>query len=319
MTLVNWKTPLAANEVAGSRGGKVTGVQGDESVTWLMRTNSAFETMATLFAYGVLPAYLSPHPQAPYATLREFSYKPVTETNSGVGAYDVTANYSSAPLSQDDRDKAILNPTERPAKITVKANKVMEAYDRDRDGKAITNAAGDPFDPPLERAVPRWVFSVVKNVAEVPLWFLEYEETVNAADFDIKGVTVTKGCAKLSGITISDEMVENGFDFLQLAFEVEVKAAPPGTNVRKGWEPTDTYTPDGWTTILLNQGLRQRVPGGGSGTYEIENMTDKNGDQLTAPGLLDENGEQITNPYETAIFLAWETLNEKDFSVLPVT
>jgi hypothetical protein len=319
MTLVNWKTPLAANEVPGSRGGSVTGVQGDETVVWLMKTDSAFETMATLIAYGVLPAYLAPHPQAPYATLRELSHKPAAKTNVDVGAYHVTAKYSSAPLSQDDRDKAIQDPTARPAKITVKPKQVMESYNKDVDGYFICNAAGDEADPPLERPVTRWVFAVVKNVPSVPLWFLDYEESTNDADFDIKGVTVLKGCGKLSGINISDDMVENGVNFLQVSFEIEVKAPPTGINVIDGREPSEetAYTPEGWTTLLLNQGLRERDP---DDPIAVTNMTDSNGDQLTAPTLLDSDGSKLANPNAaSAVYLAWRTLPSKDFSVIPVT
>ncbi len=319
MSLVDWKSPLAANEIPGQRSGGITGVQGDETVVWLMQTTSAFETMASLFAYGVLPAYLSPHPQAPYATLRELTYKPAAPTNVGHGAFHVTGKYSSAPLSQDDRDKAIQDPTARPAKITVKSSKVMEAYNKDVDGYFICNAAGDEADPPLERPVSRWVFSVVKNVPSVPVWFLEYEEATNDADFTIKGVNVLKGCAKLSGITISDDMTENGVSFLQLAFEVEVRAAPTGINVIDGRTPADktAFTPEGWTTLLLNQGLRERDP---DSPIAVTNMTDANGDQLTAPTLLEADGTKMANPdSSSAIYLAWRTLPEKDFSVLPVT
>lgn len=311
-------TLISIAEKGGTRIGAVTGSEASESLSWLVKTDSARESMATLYAYGGLPAYLTPHPQNPFATLRKLSYRPVEETADGVGAYLVTGEYSSAPLSQDDRDKAIPNPLDRPAKITVKSKPVMEAYDKDIEGNAIVNTAGDPPDPPLERPVPRWVFTVTKNVASVPLWFLDYEETVNDADFEIKGVTVLEGCAKLSGITISEDMKENNVDFLQLGFEIEVKKAPPSTNVREGKEPENTFEPKGWTTVLLNQGLREKIDEG-SGVFSIVNMTDSNGDQLTAPSLLDEDGAKITNPYETAIFLAWETLESKDFSVLPVT
>lgn len=317
MSLVDWKTPLAANEVPGTRSGRITGVEGTESITWLMQTDSAFESMASLLAYGVLPAYLTPHDQAQYATLREYSYKPVAPTNTGVGAFHITGQYSSAPLSQDDRDKAIQDPTARPAKITVKAKQVMEAYNKDIDGYFMCNTAGDESDPPQERVVTRWVFSVVKNVPSVPLWFLEYEEATNDADFDIKGVTVLKGCAKLSGITISDDMTENGVDFLQLAFEIEVKAAPTGINVKDGRDPETDFTPEGWTTLILNAGLRERDA---TDPFTITNMTDSNGDQLTSPTLLETDGTKMANPdASSAIYLAWRTLPAKDFSVLPVT
>lgn len=317
MSLVDWKTPLAANELPGSRTGSVTGVQGDETVAWLMKTDSAFETMASLLAYGVLPAYLTPHPQAPYATLREYSYKTAEKTNTNVGAFHVTAKYSSAPLSQDDRYKAIQDPTARPAKITVKAKQVMEAYNKDIDGYFMCNAAGDESDPPQERVVTRWVFSVVKNVPSVPLWFLDYEEATNDADFDIKGVTVLKGCAKLSGISISDDMTENGVSFSQLAFEIEVKAAPTGINVKDGRDPETDFTPEGWTTLILNEGLRERDA---TNPLAITNMTDSNGDQLTSPTLLETDGTKMANPdSSSAIYLAWRTLPAKDFSVLPVT
>ena len=317
MSLVEWKSSLAANELPGHRAGSVANGVIEETVVWLMQTNSAFESMATLIAYGVLPEYLDPHPQSPAATLRKLTYKTAAPTNTAKGAFHVTANYSSAPLSQDDRDKAIQDPTARPAKIAVKAKQVMESYNKDIDGYFICNAAGDESDPPLERPVTRWVFSVMKNVAVIPAWFLDYEEAVNDADFEIKGVIVTKGCAKLSGITISDDMVENDITFMQLAFEVEVKAAPTGINVKDGRDPETDFTPEGWTTLLLNQGLRERDP---DSPIKVTNMTDYNGDQLTSPALLEADGSKMENPdSSSAIYLAWKTLNARDFSVLPVT
>lgn len=318
MSLVDWKTPLAANEVPGTRSGNLSGVEGAESVTWLMQTNSAFETMFTLEAYGVLPAYLSPHPQATYATRREITYKPAVATNAGVGAYHVTAKYSSAALSQTERDKQVLDPRDRPARIVVKSRKVMEAYDKDISGNPVVNAASDYFDPPPERPVTRYVFSVSKNVAVVPLWFLEYEEAVNNASFSIKGVTVGTGCAKLSDIAISDDMVENGFDFLQLSFEIEVRKAPSGGTFKDGsssTRPRPSYTPNGWTTVLLNQGLYQF-----DADDKLVRCTDENEANAVSPKLLDASGTQIANPAPAdAVFLCWENHALKDFSVLPLT
>lgn len=316
--ILDWKSPLAANEVPGTRGGFITGVEGEETVTWLVQTDSAFETMATIVAYGVLPPYLSPHPQAPYATLRRLTYKPAAPTNTAKGAFHVTGHYSSAQLTQTDRDKSVLDPKDRPARITVKSRKVMESYDKDISGNALVTAANDQFDPPPERPVTRWVFHVVKNVPSVPTWFLDYEESRNDADFSIKGVTVPKGCARLSDINISDDLVENGFTFLQLSFEIEVKAAPSGGNYKNGASgdsPRPDYTPEGWTSLFLNAGLYQINDDG-----DKVRCTDDNGDNAVSPKLLDESGKQIAAPTPgDAIFLCWETHPAKDFSVLPVT
>lgn len=318
-------TIISCQEKGGKRGGKATGTEVTEKITWLVKTTSAQESIYTLLAglSGIVPDYLGFHPQNPFATLRSYEYEAVDETAVGVGAYLLTGNFSSAPLSQEEEDKSIRNPLDRRARIKWSKVTVPFVVEKDIDGKAVVNAAGDPFDPPIERSSRRWVATVTKNVTEVPAWILDYnDEVVNDAEFEIDGITVQEQCAKLIDLAIGEWQTENGYAFRQIMLAMEFKAAPTGADFRDGASsdsPLPSYTPNGWTLVVLNQGLRERNSTG-EDTFEIVAMTDDNGDMLTSPALLNGAGGRNNSPYpDSAVFLCWEQFEAKDFSVLPLS
>lgn len=309
---------ISLSEIPMSRGGKATGAEMTEVRKFLVKCNSTDESIKTLAASGYLPAYLDEHPDNIFATCRELNI------DSQPGKYDfiVSANYSTAPITQDERDKEIENPLARPAKIRWQSKSVATYAHRDINGKAIVNSAGDYFDPPPERPERRVIAHVTKNLSVVPAWILTYEMAMNDGSFSLDGITVADRCARASNITVSEDMEENDIAFRQVSFEIEVKPTPAALNCRDGNNPANSYTPKGWTIVLADQGLREKVTDTVPDPDEVTvtNMTDDNGDPVTSPALLDGNGARLTNPNpDRAIYLCWENLEALDFGALPLT
>lgn len=110
------------------------------------------------------------HPRYPDSWCRFI--QPRTAGRKELGLWNVTCQYSNAPLSQREKEKiAIKNPLERP--INVRWTPIIDQVpaETDRDGKRYRNPAGDPYDPPIMHARSRVRLIFDKNFATVPEWY----------------------------------------------------------------------------------------------------------------------------------------------------
>lgn len=185
----------------------------------------------------------------------------------------VTCNYKSI-TSQEERDRMDKeDPLERKSNIFWKSREVMKCYraqiKRSDYYKAYTsaiestfvmrsatNSASDFFEPILEYQFTEWIAVFSKNVATIPDWFLTYQNAVNDADFtiDFYGVqkTIKKGCAKLGAISLPKAKKENGKEYVQLSFEINIKTPRA---LRAG----ESVAPEPWDDELVDMGMRRRV------------------------------------------------------------
>jgi hypothetical protein len=128
--------------------------------------------------------------------------------------------YSFAPdgANTTDRDSNLLkNPPKYQWSIGTKS----EPIDRDIDGNPITNSAGDPPDPPPQRAFPIF-YLTIKRYESAPFNFQDrgnYVGKVNKGDMTIQGVAIKEGQLFCSGIaptgeyTMQDKIIEVGYNF----------------------------------------------------------------------------------------------------------
>jgi len=240
----------------------------------------------------LLPQLYSPHPSWQALTARK-----VTASNQADSPhhYIVTVEYSSAPLDKEDKDKEDNpDPTTRPAVIKWNTVLYREAVEKDVDGDAILNSAGDYFDPPIERDRSNWTCNVRKNMANPPTWLLDYNNCpINSSSFTVDGVSVQARKARLSMIDIGEKQVENDVNFRTVTITLEFKK-------------------EGWQASILDQGLKE-VDGGVLKPITVD------GKSITSPQLL-SGGVHIDAPTpDNAEFLDYDIYDEKDFSVLPLT
>lgn len=317
---------LQFRERRARRSGSATGVEFTDNRVFLIKTDSMVESSASLYAYGVTPRYLDPiSPAFPYLTMRKFSY-----TQPASLWYEITCEYSSGPISQEDHNRAIANPLSRPALTRWDKRKETVPADRDIDGQPKVNTAGEAFDPPPEKTETIWIYRVVKNLPLPPTWLADYEDSVNDQTMRIYErdgtpiYTILRGGAKLVIDDLGDLHEENGVEFYQFKFSLELKLRPDiyvgsggKMNTRNGQSPTAEVIPEAWQTVGLNHGLKEIKSG------VLTNMTDDDGSTLTAPYPLTETGAKVTGSNVAArrnavIFLVWDDLKHKDFSVLPM-
>ena len=137
---------ISAGEIPERRTGSVTGTIAKETRVFKAKSNSGYESTFTAVASGLSPSFLDIHPQNPYVTCRELE---VRQTD-GKWGYEVTAQYSSEALSREEKERGVLDPTDRRAIHKWDKRRSTIAQIRSYNGNAIVNAAGEYFDPPLD-------------------------------------------------------------------------------------------------------------------------------------------------------------------------
>jgi len=192
----------------------------------------------------------------------------------------VTCNYKSI-TSQEERDrKDNPDPLDRKANIFWKSREVMKCYrasvkrsmyyrsygtsvEASFNMKSATNSASDFFEPVLEYQFTEWIAVVSKNVATIPDWFLTYQNAVNDADFTIdfygQQKTIKKGCAKLGAISLPKAKKENGKEYVQLSFEINVRTPRALRSFPSDSSLDETHAPEPWDDEILDMGMRRRV------------------------------------------------------------
>ena len=176
--------------------------------------------------------------------------------------------------------------------------------EEDIAGNAILNSAGERFPDPPEKDASHWTATVTKNVSSVPPWILDYNDCpVNDDEFDIGGITVFAGCARLYEIRISDLQEENGIEYYPVTITIE-------------------FRKEGWDGRYLNQGFCEIVDVDDVPTKVLATVWNEEAQEFqlaSSPVLLDANGYQIENPEPSdATFEDYEIYEEMDFDVLPL-
>ena len=261
---------------------------------WRIQTDNRYDTEHIVYAAGVLPNRHDPLPENGFLTARRIRLEQRSDTPY---FWEATVEYSSAPMDREEQEKEDFpDPLDRPAIRRWGTVQYREAVEKDRFGNAVVNTAGDLYDPPPERDVSNWTVTITKNVASVPDFVIDYQNTVNDDDITIGGLSVAAGQAKMQSIEIGEEITESGSTYYQFSYTLEIKWA-------------------GWQLELLQQGLRQVDPADDSKRIPC---VDKNGDPVTSPVLLDADGEQIATPLTTAaVYVEHEIYWREDFSKLP--
>jgi len=262
---------------------------------WLAVTSHNFHTSSDVYQYGldnsILPLpYVSFNPVLVGHLCRSIK---VTQDNGAPRQWTIEAEYSSKPTKEDESEE---NPLNRPARIRWRTSSYQKAIWRDIDGKAVLNSAGDYFDPPVEVDRAYWTVSVSKNVADVPVWILDYENGVNNAAITIGGVVIGQHEAKLSDIEISELKIEGDYQYFEFSYTLERR--------REKWIPFK----------VLDQGLRFKA--GSDRKHIMDQSTPPR--PVSSPRLLDGSGAVLSNPTpDNAVYRDFTVYYARNFSVLP--
>lgn len=256
-----------------------------------LETSDRSEGPYAVGSHASLPKIGSLYPDDPYAWCKTLDVAWV----AGWKAWKVTANYTSERELAED-------PTGDPAVISWDSEQFQRPAIFDKDGNAICNSAGDPFDPPNMMDDSRRIVTITKNLAVVPTWILTYQDAVNSDTFTVDGVSVGVGVAKMQRVSVGPTERRNAITFRPVTFQIHLER-------------------DGWLLEPLDAGFRELQAGSGSGAGSLVNIVNPgDGLQPSAPVPLDGAGVSLTDPSTTNnVFLSFSVYQTLAFSSLPLS
>lgn len=225
-------------------------------------------------------------------------------TEASVASENASPWWSLATYTYSSKWELAENPINDPAVITWTTEQYQEPLVYDNDHKAVLNSAGDPFDPPYMKDQSRRVCKIIKNVASVPAWFLDYEDAINSDTPTVDGVVLEEGKWKCQRPSIGKKEYRNGTAFREVQLELH-------------------YSKRGWSTEILDAGFRQITVTGvtlaGLPAYTRSNIL-THGQKPTSPVPLNGSGVPIAEPsLSNAVFREFDTYTSLPFSALPLS
>jgi hypothetical protein len=309
---------VSVKELPTGRSGEREAVSGRETRRFRVVTDTPYDSCSSIIDANVLPRYLDPHPANAYLRCKRLRCEPEV----GRTVWIADAEYNNDPLTQEERELQTAVPYERKPQVVLTSERAIEPIDRDYRGSPIVNTATKPFDPPTERERSIRSYVISKNLPAVPTWIDEYEDAVNQSSITIRGRTYGPRCAKIGPITIPDFQEQNGFIFIPFQLTIDIRKPPrfrSGTVFDGVTRQAVTYV-GGWDSVLLNQGLQERVT-----ERDGETLVDPakwrnilvDGEPANAAQPLKLNG--VANPDvdpSDLIYLRWDAYQPMDFGPL---
>lgn len=210
------------------------------------------------------------------------------ENHAPYAGWKITAEYTSERELTED-------PTSDPAVITWGSEQFQRPAVFDKNGDCICNSAGDPFDPPNMMDDSRRYVSVTKNLAVVPSWILDYQDAVNSDAFDIDGITVAVGLAKVQSVNVGEVQTRNSIPFRTVSLMIHLQK-------------------DGWALKPLDAGFRENVFG------EMILILNDDDTFPAAPVPLNGLGRKLSNPsFTNNVFLSFDVYEQLPFTALPLS
>jgi hypothetical protein len=194
----------------------------------------------------------------------------VQASSDGPLLFEITTQYSADWTSignfggSADPRRQNENPILRPVDIKWGSTRFQRPIEYDRNNRAITNSAGLPYDPPVERDDSRTTLSIGRNEASFdPSIKVLYENSVNIDAF----FGGNPYYWKIAAIT-ADLAFENGLAFWRVTYNFEGRK-------------------EGWVSSLMDRGKAERVQG------KLKAITDTAGVPVSDPYPLDGTGRAI--------------------------
>ena len=260
---------------------------------YLVVFDSPASAVAAEVAAGV-PVRGAAHPEDATRTAR--SKRPTCLDESNRQHWQVEVTYSDAPPEAGEGEEPEENPLARPMEVSWDFSTQEEAYFVDNDPdepKPVVNSAGQPFEELLTREVAAIVVSVRRNVTTFdPAAGMTMMDKLNAAPFDLDGVTIAARQAKLVGLGVGPVQIENGVTFREASFTLKI---------RENWD--DVIEDRGFSQLDSNGKLTEIVQG------SPPTRVDK-------PWPLDGEGKAKANPTDKPAPLTFKPYGEMSFAPL---
>jgi hypothetical protein len=263
---------------------------------WIVITDNKFTHQNDIKDYfkntlGI--SFYAPHPLFPRHYAKDIR---IDQREDDWLHWDVFVMWTTEPLPANQDQE--LNPLNRPAKISLSPELLTRFTNQDKDGNAMLNTAGDPFEG-YEVDDIRYLIRFRKNVQSIPNDVLNMQNKVNSSNFIIGGITVPTRQGKLQGITGSETKEEtdgagNVIEYLELTGEI-------------------AFLNKKWDALRQNAGFNYKDGD------DRKKITLKDGTEPSNPVLLDEYGAVIENPAvdgSDAIYITYRVYEETNYSTL---
>lgn len=327
--------------------GAVTGdspenVSASYNCTYFVKCDSQSDAPSTVLLHFMRTSSL-PWSGRPYRFGNGFDFGVVCESvtanyiDKGAGAFTVNCSFKSVQGSEDQQTGKTLDgkdspdPTKWHDEIEISFQNVTIAADfgqfrglgggagsrtfRANEYRAVTNSAGVPFNPPIEKQRAIRVLRITKNSRTTIATLADkYINAVNSDSFTINkpdygfSYKVDKYCAKINGYSTAFA-IENGYKFWRESIEVYIN-------------------PNTWRRAILDAGYHRRqmfsdfddtgatIPfaeAQAAGWVPYTTIKDKNGDPISTPVMLNGNGRQL-RPGESPVYIYYSIEDELPFS-----
>lgn len=259
--------------------------------TWKVKTDNRYDNQIVIvshFADTMGIAFLSPHPTNAFYTARKLDVK---QDSASPIAWRVTVTYSTEPLKEDEDEPE--NPLDKPVRVSWDSELAEVFTTKDKDGKAMLNAAGDPFEP-VEKDDVRWTIKLTKNFASIPAWVANFVNKVNSSSISIGGITLAERTCKVQALKIGEKQIQNDVEYIEVSVEI-------------------AYKPQTWDLDRLEEGFHFINEDGFR-----EKILLSDGKEPSEPVPLDAGGNVLENPTpDNAVYLTKKIYDEADLNDLP--
>jgi hypothetical protein len=197
------------------------------------------------------------------------AYEPaaVSSDDPGLNQLGTGPGSESSPNAADRGDSAETNPTLQPPDVEWSVVKYQRVLVHDIQDRPVTNAAGEPFDPPAERDDTRLVLTYSRNeLLYDPTVAVQYTDCTNRDKFLKR---FKPGQVKVESIT-GKQMFENGISFYRVTYIFHFRVE---TFIFK----------------ILNQGYYELDSRG----RQVLIRDSRDGTPLSSPTLLNLNGQKL--------------------------
>lgn len=296
--------PTVVTEIARDAGSRKT-IDGLFPVrVWQVQldspVNAAEAAIAAVNADPTLGADIGDaHPLDPFVFLSDLTAD-VTAASRIVWRVTGTYNESVGGLLQNAS-----TPLDEPTLISWASNTYIEPVIKNTAGNAVTNSAGQAFDPPLTQERVTLIATITYNSETYdPLLPMQYQGKINDASTIIGTLTVPERMAKIIELSGTAQVFED-ISYFKITIKVEI-------NPKISLGSTGAVVAQGWDTEVLDQGLNELLPGPPEKLTEIS-LDD--GSQVTEPVGLNGAGRKLAAGLDP-VYLIYLTYEQVDFTPL---
>lgn len=213
--------------------------------------------------------------------------------------YEVTCNYLHR---WGERDESAEEPLMKKPEISWLSAVTNEPIDRDIEGKAVANSAGETFDPPITKEFNDLVLRYVRNERNFNhRRSSEYKGAISSDGFlgFAEGLVM---CTVFDGQKIYDE---KWGDYYQVTYEFQIRY-------------------DGWKRKIFDRGFGEYFGKKEDGSPDWREIEDDKGHKISEPAFLNGNGKKLPGEtnlvyyLENAVKLKFDLYRKKPFSALKI-